>query len=161
MDLEKQSLFNIIINQPDIHQIYLYAKYPYGAKYQLLTNKRESKESKYLNDSKGFMGYSNDKDNIYKNIKNTIQVKNEGYYYLPDGLYFEYVIKQHEKVAYDSPIITHVNKGENRITYRIKTGSYLHFLMPETMKILGSTKSKITKHENGEHFPGLEIIEVV
>ena len=29
------------------------------------------------------------------------------------------------------------------------------------MKILGSTKSKITKHENGEHFPGLEIIEVV
>ena len=32
---------------------------------------------------------------------------------------------------------------------------------PETMKLLGSTKSKITKSENAENFPNLEIIEIV
>ena len=33
--------------------------------------------------------------------------------------------------------------------------------MPETMKFLGSTKSKITKDENGEIVPRLEINEIV
>ena len=33
--------------------------------------------------------------------------------------------------------------------------------MPETMKFLGSTKSKITKDENGEIVPHLEITEIV
>ena len=33
--------------------------------------------------------------------------------------------------------------------------------MPETMKLLGSTKSKIAKNENGESAPNLEITEVV
>ena len=33
--------------------------------------------------------------------------------------------------------------------------------MPETMKLLGSTKSKITKDENGENVSHLEITEVV
>ena len=32
--------------------------------------------------------------------------------------------------------------------------------MPETMKLLGSTKSKITKDKNGENMPHLEIPEV-
>ena len=33
--------------------------------------------------------------------------------------------------------------------------------MPETMKLLGSTKSKITKGENYENMPHLEITEVI
>ena len=33
--------------------------------------------------------------------------------------------------------------------------------MPETVKLLGSTKSKITKNENGENVSNLEITEVV
>ena len=32
--------------------------------------------------------------------------------------------------------------------------------MPETIKWLGSTKNKITKDENGENVPNLEITEV-
>ena len=36
---------------------------------------------------------------------------------------------------------------ENRITFKIKTGYYLELLMLETTKLLGSTKSKITKDE--------------
>ena len=33
--------------------------------------------------------------------------------------------------------------------------------MPKTTKLLGSTKSKITKDKNGENVPHLEITEVV
>ena len=33
--------------------------------------------------------------------------------------------------------------------------------MPEMIKLLGTTKSKITKDENGENVPRLEITEVV
>ena len=55
----------------------------------------------------------------------------------------------------------YVNKIENRITFKIKTGYYLELLTPEIMKLLGSTKSKITKVENVENVPHLEILEVV
>ena len=55
----------------------------------------------------------------------------------------------------------YVNKIENTITFKIKTGYYLELLTPETMKLLGSTKNKITKDKNGENVPHLEITEVV
>ena len=46
------------------------------------------------------------------------------------------------------------------ITFRIKTGYYLELLMPKTMKLLGSTKSKITNAKNSEKKAHLEITEV-
>ena len=33
---------------------------------------------------------------------------------------------------------------ENRVTFKIKIGYYLELLTPETMKLLGSAKTKIT-----------------
>ena len=59
---------NLINNQPDIDKIYLYAKDPYEDKYQLLINKRESTGLKHFNDPKGFIEYSNDMQDVYKNI---------------------------------------------------------------------------------------------
>ena len=53
-----------------------------------------------------------------------------------------------------------MNKIGNRITFKIKSGYYLELLTPRTMKLIGSTKSKITKNENGENVPRLEITEV-
>ena len=53
----------------------------------------------------------------------------------------------------------HVNKIENRTTFRIKTGYYLEILTTETMKLLGSTKSKITKDRNVENVPYLEVLK--
>ena len=44
--------------------------------------------------------------------------------------------------------------------FKIKTRYYLELLTPETKKLLGSTKSKITKDENGENVPHSEITEV-
>ena len=45
--------------------------------------------------------------------------------------------------------------------FKIKTGYYLELSTPKTMKLLGSTKRKITKDKNGEKVPYLEITEVV
>ena len=52
-------------------------------------------------------------------------------------------------------------KTENRITFNVKKGCYLELLMPETMTLLWSTKSKITKIENGENVPHVKINEVI
>ena len=58
-------------------------------------------------------------------------------------------------------IRTYVNKIENRITFKIKTGYYLKFFTPETIKLLGSTKIKIKNNENGENVPYIKITEVI
>ena len=44
---------------------------------------------------------------------------------------------------------------------KIKTGYYLELLTPETTRLFGTTKSKITKDKNGENVPYLEITKVV
>ena len=54
----------------------------------------------------------------------------------------------------------YVNKIENRITFEIKTGHYLELLIPQTMKLLGSTKSRITKDKSSEDVRHLETTEV-
>ena len=55
----------------------------------------------------------------------------------------------------------YVNKIENRVIFEIKNGYSLELLTPEAMKLLGSTKNKITKDKNGENLTHLEITEVV
>ena len=59
----------MINHEPDIDKVYLYAKNPFEAKFQLLINERENTGLKYLNDPKAFIEYSNDMDDIYKNIE--------------------------------------------------------------------------------------------
>ena len=62
------ALLKLITNQPDIDKKYLYAKDPHEAKYQFLINKRESTKLKHFNDPKAFIEYSNDIQDVYKNI---------------------------------------------------------------------------------------------
>ena len=45
----------------------------------IVNYKRESTVLKYLSDSKAFIENSNDMDDIYKKLKNTIQIKNKKY----------------------------------------------------------------------------------
>ena len=59
----------MISQQPQIDKIYLYVKDPYEAKYKFLINKSKSTGLKHFNDSKSFIQYLNDMDEIYKNIK--------------------------------------------------------------------------------------------
>ena len=61
---------------------------------------------------------------------------------LPDGSYsvsdiqdyFEYILKKQSENVDSPPIRIYVNKIENRITFKIKSGYYLELLTPETMK---------------------------
>ena len=72
---------------------------------------------------------------------------------LPDGSssisdiqdYFECMLKKHGEKTVNLSIRIYINKIENRITFQIKTGYYLQLLTLETMKLLGSTKSKLLK----------------
>ena len=58
------ALLNLINNHPYIDKIYLYAKYSYKAKYQLLINTREKTGLKYFDDTKAFIAYSNDMQDV-------------------------------------------------------------------------------------------------
>ena len=66
---KKNALLNLINNQPDIHKIYLHAKDPYEAKYQLLINKRESAGLKHFSNPKALVEYLNDMQDFYKKIE--------------------------------------------------------------------------------------------
>ena len=88
---------------------------------------------------------------------------------LPDGSYsisyiqdyFEYLLKKHGERTVNPSIRIYINKVENRITLKIKTGYCLEFLTLETMKLLASTKVKINKSKNGKNLTNLEITEVI
>ena len=69
------ALLNLINNQPDIGKIYLYAKDPYEKKYQYLINKREKVGLNHFNHPKAFMEYSNDMQDVYKNIEDYTPIK--------------------------------------------------------------------------------------
>ena len=88
---------------------------------------------------------------------------------LPDGSYniseiqdyIEYIIKKHETIDENTPILIYANTINNRIVYKIKSGYKLELLSKETMKLLGSTKDTTDADKNSENVPKLEIVEVV
>ena len=55
----------------------------------------------------------------------------------------------------------YLNKIENRITFKTKTGYYLKILSPETMKLVWITKKNKNKNKNSRNVSHLEITEVV
>ena len=62
------ALLNLIEKQPDTDKTYLYVKDSYEGKYQSLINMKESIGLNLFNDFKGFIEYSNDMLDVYKNI---------------------------------------------------------------------------------------------
>ena len=88
---------------------------------------------------------------------------------LPDGLYniseiqdyLEYIIKKHETIGENAPILIYANTITNRIVFKMKTGYKLELLSKETMKLLGSTKDTTDADKNSENVPRLENVEVV
>ena len=62
------TLLNLINNHQIFHKIYLYAKEPCEAKYQYLINKREKVGLTHYDDPKAFIEYSNDMQDVFKNI---------------------------------------------------------------------------------------------
>ena len=56
-------------------------------KHQLLTNKRERTNLKYLTDYKAFIEYSNDMDDIYKNFEEQLkqEIQNINHFWWDDS----------------------------------------------------------------------------
>ena len=69
---------------------------------------------------------------------------------LPDGLYFVsniqdyivYIIKKHETLTTIPSIYVYINRGNNRLVFKIKDAYKLELQTPETMKLFGNTKKK-------------------
>ena len=106
--------------------------------------------------------YNNNKFKISTPTWNEEFTLPDGYYSVSDiPDYFQYFLKKHGENTDKPSIQICVNKIENRIRFKIKNGYSLELLTKETMKLLGSTKNKITKNKNGENALHLEITEVV
>ena len=82
-------------------------------------------------------------------------------FYIRYSRLFWIYLKKHGEKSVNPSIRIYINKIENIITFKIKTGYYFELLTPEAIKLLWSTKSKRTKYKNGENVPYLEIAEVV
>ena len=113
----------------------------------------------------------------WKNVKSTYNNNNvkvsaptwNETFDLPDGSYsmsetqdyIEYIIKKHETIGENAPILIYANTINNRIVFKIKSGYKLELLSKETTKLLGSTKDIIDSDKNSENIPRLENVEVV
>ena len=88
---------------------------------------------------------------------------------LPDGLYniseiqdyIEYIIKKHETIGENAPILIYANTINNRIVFKIKSRYKLELLSKEAMKLLETTKDITDADKNSENVPRLENVEVV
>ena len=108
------------------------------------------------------ISYNNNKFKIYAPTWNDkFELPDESYSVSDIQDYFEYIFKKHGEDIDKPSLQIYVNKIENIAIFKIKNGYSLELLTPETMKLLGSTKNKITKDKNGENVPHLEITEVV
>ena len=104
----------------------------------------------------------------WKNIKsqynnNKFKISTPTWNDLPDGCYSvsEYIIKKHETTADNPPVRVYVNKINNRIVFKIKTGYKLELLTKEAMQLLGRTKKDIDQNKDGKLVPRLETLQVV
>ena len=80
---------------------------------------------------------------------------------MPDGSYniselqdyIDYIIKKHETIGENAPILIYANTINNRIVFKRKSGYKLELLSKETMKLLGSTKGITDADKNSENVP--------
>ena len=91
----------------------------------------------------------------------TRRLKNAVIFFQKIQDYIEYIIKKHEKIGENAPILIYANTINNRIVFKIKSGYKLELLSKEIMKLLGSTKDTIDADKNSENVPKLENVEVV
>ena len=90
--------------------------------------------------------YNNNKFKISSPTRNEEFTLPDGSYSISDIQdYFQSILKKHGENTEKPSIQTYVNKIKNRITFKIKKVYTLELLTKETMKLLGSTKNKITK----------------
>ena len=88
----------------------------------------------------------------YQHLRDEFELPNDEFE-LPNGSYsvsdiednFGYILKKHGEDIDKSSVQIYVNEIENAVTCGIRNGYSLELLRPETMKLLGRIKNKITK----------------
>ena len=121
---------NLINNQPDIDKIYLYAKDPYEAKYQYLINKREKVGLNHYDDPKAFMEYSNDRQDVYKNIGDYNPRKNRKVLIVFDDMIADMINTENL-----NPIVTELFIRGRKLNISIVFITQLHFKVPEDVRL--------------------------
>ena len=76
-------------------------------------------------------------------------------------LFWVYLKRKHVEDIDKPSVQIYVNRSVQIYINKITNGYSLELLTPETIKLLGNTKNKITKDKNGENVTHLEITEVV
>ena len=125
---EKNSLYNLISQQPDIDKIYLYAKNPYEAKYQFLINKSESTGLMNFNDSKALIENSNDMVDIYQNIEKYNPSKKRKILIVFDDMVADMLNNKLNKIVTEIFI-----RGKKNISLAFITQSY--FAVPKNVRL--------------------------
>ena len=136
------ALLNLINNQPDIDKIYLYAKDPYEAKYQYLINKREKVGLDHLKDPKAFIEYSNDMEDVYKNIENYNPGKKRKRLIVFDDMIADMI--NNKKL---NPVVTELFIRGRKLNISIVFITQSYFKVPKDVR-LNSTHFFITRIPN-------------
>ena len=124
------ALLNLINNQPDIEKIYLYAKDPYEAKYQYLINKREQVGLDHYDDPKVFMEYSNDMQDVYKNVEDYKPRKNRKVLIVFDAMIADMI--NNKKL---NPIVIELFIRGRKLNISIVFITQSYFKVPEDVRI--------------------------
>ena len=129
-------------NQPDIDKIYLYVKDPYEKKYQYLINKREKVGLNHFNDPKAFMEYSNDMQDVYKDIEGYNPIKNPKILIVFDNMIADMI--SNSKL---NPIVTELSIRGRKLNISIVFIMQSYFKVPKDVR-LNSTHFFIMKIPN-------------
>ena len=136
-------LLNLINSQPDIDKIYLYAKDPYEKKYQYLINKRENVGLNHFNDPKAFMEYSNDMQDVFKNIEDYNSIKKRKVLIIFDDMIAD-MINNNNKL---NPIVTELFIRGRKLNIFVVFITQSYFKVPKDVR-LNSTHFFIMKIPN-------------
>ena len=136
------ALLSLINNQPDIDKIYLYAKDPYEKKYQYLINKREKVGLNHFDDPQAFTEYSNDMQDVYKNIEDYNPIKKRKILIVFDEM-IAHMINNNKL----NPIVTELFIRGRKLNISIAFITQSYFKVPKDVR-LNSTHFFIMKIPN-------------
>ena len=139
------ALLNLVNNQPDIDKIYLYAKDPYETKYQYLINKREKLGLDHFDDPKAFMEYSNDIQDVYKNIEDYNPIKKRKVLIVFDDMIADMINNNNDNKL--NPVVTELFIRGRKLNISIAFITQSYFKVPKDVR-LNSTHFFIMKIPN-------------
>ena len=120
----------------------IYAKDPYEAKYQYLINKGEKVGLDHFKDPKAFMEYSNDIEDVYKNIDNYNLGKKREILIVFDGMIADMISNKKR-----NPVITELFSRGRKLNISIVFITQSYFKVPKDVR-LNSTHLFIMKIPN-------------